>query len=181
MQRRSLPDPFPSIPLREMIDQLFVDAVLPARRWLTSRSDGVLTPPVNVYETATDLMVVMPLPGMSPNDIEVDLLGTQLTVRTHARRDIPHATAGSQGGSTDATPTVHTADSKPRHNPGADPENGHRYYLHEFQIGPYERTIELPRPVDADRVQTSYEHGLLSLRFAFREADQPRRISLQSS
>ncbi len=181
MQRRTLPDPFPSIPLREMIDQLFTDAVLPARRRLMSRSDGVLTPPVNVYETAADLIVVMPLPGMSPNDIEVDLLGTQLTVRANVRRDIPHGTAGSQGGSTDPTPSVHSADSRPRHDPNGDPEEGHRYYLHEFQIGPYERTIELPRAVDADRVQSSYVHGLLTLRFARREAEQPRRISLQSS
>jgi len=177
MQRRLITDPFSGIPLREMLDQLFTDAVLPARR-STSNQAGVITPPVNVYETDADVMVVMPLPGVSPNDIEVELLGTQLSVRTHARRDVPHGTAGPAGGSTSSTPTVHTSDSSGRGESDGEPA-GRRYFLHEFQIGPYERTVELPRPVDADRVQSSYEHGLLSLRLPCRDADRPRRISVQ--
>ncbi|SRR5579884_216861 len=178
MQRRTMSDPFTGIPLREMLDQLFADAVLPSRRRMASEGGGTLTPPVNMYETDADVVVVVPMPGMSPNDIEVELLGTQLTIRTPVRRDVPHGTAGSSGGSASSTPSIHTTDSKPV--TPRDGAEGHRYYLHEFQMGPYERTLELPREVDADRAQSTYVHGLLTLRFPCRQADRPRRISLQA-
>jgi len=161
-------DPRPGMPLREMMDRLFTDAfVMPRGRGTSSRQDdaaaGTLTPPVNMYETDADLMVVIPLPGVSPNDIQVDLLGTQLTVRTEVRRDVPHPDAGSQGGAA---------------GPGST-QLRHRWYQHEFQIGPYHRTIDLPYSVDADGIQASYEHGLLSLRIRSPRRKRPRRIPLQ--
>ena len=147
------------VPLRELMDRLFSEAF--GRSWLrgpgASGLDSVQVPPVNVYATATDLMVIVPLPGVSPRDIQVELLGTRLTVRAEVRRDEP-------GGS--AAETV-------------APGHERRWYLHEFQIGPYSRAIDLPHPVDADRVQTSYEHGLLALRCPFSASRAPRRIPLQ--
>ena len=163
-------DPRPGMPLREMMDRLFSDAfVMPRGRGVSSpREDGpseAMTPPVNVYETDTDLLVIIPMPGVSPQEIQVDLLGTQLTVHTAARRDEPHPAAGPQGGAP---------------GPG-DPQHRHRWYQHEFQIGPYHRTVELPYVVDADGIQASYEHGLLSLRMPCPKAQTPRRIPLQRS
>jgi HSP20 family protein len=180
MQNRRMIDPLSGIPLREMLDQLFADAVLPSRLRGTRSTEGTLTPPVNMYETDSDLMVVVPLPGMSPNDIDVELLGTRLTIRTHARRDVPHADAGPRGGSPDSQANT---GARGNASPGDDGSQdvGHRYHLHEFQIGPHERILELPREVDGDRVQSTYEHGLLSLRFPCRQADRPRRITLQPS
>ena len=164
-------DPRSGLPLRDMMDRLFSEAfVLPRERMAAGRAAegremaGAQTPPVNVYETDNDLLVVLPLPGVSPNDIQAEVLGTQLTVRTEARRDEPHAETGPQGGAP---------------GPGS-PQHRHRWYSHEFQIGPYLRVIELPYAVDPDRVQASYEHGLLSLRCARPEAKTPRRISLQT-
>ena len=104
---------------------------------------------------------VVAITEVGPNDIEIDLLGTTLTVRTEARRDVSHPEAGPEGGAS---------------GPGTRP---HRYLQHEFQIGPYARTIELPYPVDGEKVQTSYEHGLLSLRFSRPTAKTPRRINLK--
>jgi HSP20 family protein len=151
-----------------MMDQLFSEAfVMPAERRAAGQREqpapGELEPPVNMYETDTDLMVVLPIPGVSPNDIEVELLGTQLSVRTTARRDEPHPNVGPRGGDP---------------GPGDPPRS---YYLHEFQIGPHARVVELPYAVDPDKVQTSYEHGLLALRFPCPQAKVPRRIPLQRS
>ncbi|HZR99968.1 MAG TPA: Hsp20/alpha crystallin family protein [Chloroflexota bacterium] len=163
-------DPRSGMPLREMMDRLFSDAfVMPRSRWLTSRReatpDGALTPPVNMYETDTDLMVIIPMPGVSPNDIQVDLLGTQLTVQVPVRRDEPHPDAGRQGGAAGA----------------GDRQLRHRWYQHEFQIGPYHRVVELPYAVDAQGIQASYEHGLLSLRMPCPKAQVARRIPLQGA
>ncbi len=158
-------DPRSGMPLREMMDRLFSEAfIMPRERGGggTQAAQGALTPPANMYETDSDLMVVLPMPGVSPNDIQVDLLGTQLTVRTEARRDVPHGDVGAKGGAA-----------------GSGDTQRQRWYVHEFQIGPYHRVIELPYAVDADKVQASYEHGLLSLRLPCPQAKQPRRISLQ--
>jgi HSP20 family protein len=163
-------DPRSGVSLRDLMDRLFNEAfVMPRERTGAPASQGSQAPeaalrlPVNMYETNQDLVVVLPLPGVSPNDIQIDLLGTTLTVRAEVRRDESHPEAGPQGGAS---------------GPGTRP---HRYLQHEFQIGPYARTIELPYPVDADKVQTSYEHGLLSLRFPRPSAKTPRRINLSGS
>jgi|RhiMetdeSRZDD1v2_1073273.scaffolds.fasta_scaffold1285117_1 HSP20 family protein len=163
-------DPRSSVSLRDMMDRLFSEAfVMPRERsgaqapQTSQAPEAALTLPVNMYETDADVVVVMPLPGVSPNDIQIDLLGSTLTVRTEVRRDEAHPEAGPAGGAS---------------GPGTRP---HRYLRHEFQIGPYARTIELPYPVDADKVMTSYEHGLLTLRFPRPSAKAPRRITLSGS
>ena len=161
-------DPRSGLPLREMMDRLFSEAfVMPRDRGgHGSGREGqasALTPPVNMYETDADLIVVVPMPGVSPHDIQVDLLGTQLTVRADARRDEPHPSVGPQGGAA---------------GPG-DTQFGHRWHQHEFQIGPYHRVIELPYNVDDDGIQATYEHGLLTLRIPCPKAQTPRRIPLQ--
>lgn len=166
MRNYSLGDLYAGVPLRDMMDQLFSDARVMTRPRGGSQSSGASAPmeaPVNMYETDSDLMVVLPLPGISPNDIEVDMLGTQLQVRTQARRDEPHGEVGPEGGAK---------------GPG---DRGRRWLAHEFRIGPYERSVELPYPVDVDRCDATYEHGLLTLRFPRRAADRPRRIALGSS
>ena len=160
-------DPRSGVSLREMMDRLFADAfIMPRERGVGGQggqaTQNAQTPPANMYETASDLMVVIPMPGISPNDIEVELIGTQLSVRSGARRDIPHGEVGPKGGD--------TSDQGDRNR---------AWYLHEFQIGPYARTIELPYIVNADQVHANYEHGLLSLRFPRPEADRPRKIQLQ--
>ncbi|HEY7065453.1 MAG TPA: Hsp20/alpha crystallin family protein [Chloroflexota bacterium] len=161
-------DPRSGLPLRDMMDRLFSEAfVMPRARAMSTQQDhtagAAMTPPANVYETDAELVVVIPMPGVSANDIQVDVLGTQLTVRADVRRDEPHPDAGPQGGGT---------------GPG-DPQHRHRWYGHEFQIGPYRRTVELPYAVDADRAQATYEHGLLTLRMPCPQAQVPRRITLQ--
>jgi HSP20 family protein len=161
-------DPRSGLPLREMMDRLFSEAFIMPRDRAASGPGretvaGTMTPPVNMYETDADLIVVIPMPGVSPNDVQVDLLGTQLTVRTEVRRDEPHPAAGSQGGAA---------------GPG-DGQHRHRWYQHEFQIGPYHRVVELPYSVDGDGIQASYEHGLLTLRIPCPKAQVPRRITLQ--
>lgn len=35
------------------------------------------------------------------------------------------------------------------------------YHLHEWAIGPSERTVDLPKPVDATRANVSFDNGVL--------------------
>jgi|ERR671922_1279500 HSP20 family protein len=51
-----------------------------------------------------------------------------------------------------------------------------RYLLREWSYGPYERTIELPYPVDAMRANLSYGNGVVTITFPKRDAVQPATL-----
>jgi HSP20 family protein len=52
--------------------------------------------------------------------------------------------------------------------------------MREMSSGTFERTITFPRPVDVDKVQTNFEHGMLTITLPITEASRPRRISITS-
>jgi len=157
-------DPRSSVSLREMIDRLLAEAVVSSRQRSTT-GQAALAPPANVYETEADLVVIVAMPGVSPHEIEIDLVGDQLSVRTLTRRDVPHSDLGTQ--------QAHIGHA------GGD-EGGRRYYQHELQIGPYARVIDLPYAPDAEPEQASYEHGLLALRFPRPDRRRTRRIDIRA-
>ncbi|HLI27843.1 MAG TPA: Hsp20/alpha crystallin family protein [Chloroflexota bacterium] len=163
LRNYSLGDLYTGVPLRDLVEHLFSEARVMSRAAEPHMAAAPVGAPVNMYETDSDLLVVLPLPGVSPNDIEVEVRGTQLQVRTTTRRDEPQV----------ATPDA----------PGAAPAEPrrHRWLRHEFRLGPYERTVELPYPVDPDRCDATYEHGLLALRFPRPATQRPRRIALESA
>ena len=45
--------------------------------------------PVNVYETDGALVIVAPLPGVMPDDVEVTVDGTDVTIKAAMRSDPP--------------------------------------------------------------------------------------------
>jgi HSP20 family protein len=52
------------------------------------------------------------------------------------------------------------------------------WLVQEIGSGTFERTITFPKPIDADHVETSYEHGILSITVPFSEVSRPKRISI---
>ena len=53
------------------------------------------------------------------------------------------------------------------------------YLTREWSYGPYERTIELPRPVDAMRANLTYGNGVLSITFPKAGAMHGGRVLVQ--
>jgi HSP20 family protein len=53
------------------------------------------------------------------------------------------------------------------------------YLLREWSYGPYERTIELPRAVDAGRANVTYGNGVLSITFPKADAVAPGQLAVQ--
>jgi len=87
--------------------------------------------PINLFENDRELMVVVPMPGVAPEDISIDVTDDgHLTVRAA------------------------------QHGEG---QERIAYLLREWSYGPYERTIELPRAVDATRANLTYGNGVLSI------------------
>ncbi len=56
---------------------------MPSLRKMTG--EGAQAVPVNVYETDVDLMIVAAMPGLQPDDIEVDVTHDKLNIRAKMR------------------------------------------------------------------------------------------------
>jgi len=89
--------------------------------------------PINMFENDRELMVVTPMPGVSPEDISIDVTD-------------------------DGTLTLRSV----QHGEGQERVS---YLLREWSYGPYERTIDLPCPVDTRRANLTYGNGVLSVTF----------------
>ena len=96
---------------------------------------GAWRPSVNVYEDAHAFHVVVELPGVDPDTVDLRAEGGRLLLsgeRASPRPDRP----GPQGGS-------------------------FRVHLMEIDHGPFWRTLELPESVDVDAIEAAYRNGLL--------------------
>ncbi len=54
-----------------------------------------------------------------------------------------------------------------------------RYHLRERRFGMFQRSISLPVPVNADKVEAVYEHGVLTLHIPKAEEVKPKHISIK--
>ncbi len=146
-------DPFrATVPLRQAIDRLFEETLELMRPWsfgLLARFgfDGGYFMPVNIYHTADELVYQFIIPGVRPEDIQVELTGDTLTVK---------------------------AEIKSLNGQQVD------WIRCEWQPGVYSRTLTLPFPVQADRAEAKYEHGVLTLRLPKAEEVRPKHIRVQA-
>ncbi len=55
------------------------------------------------------------------------------------------------------------------------------YHIRERRYGSFMRSITLPMPVEADQVEATHEHGVLTLRLPKAEAVKPKRITVKTT
>jgi HSP20 family protein len=67
---------------------------------------------------------------------------------------------------------------KGQFNPSVKPDQQVSWLLQEIGFGPFERSITFPQEIDADRITTSYEHGVLTISVPISEASRPKKISI---
>ena len=101
-------------------------------------------PLTDVYETDREIVIIMDIAGITPQDVNVQLDNNILILRGIRRE---------QGG-------------------------GHKRHYHKMEIdfGLFERRIELPAPVDYQRVSTRYAQGFLEIRLPKQEKKGPGRV-----
>src|SRR5919201_3866652 len=56
-----------------------------------------------------------------------------------------------------------------------------RYLVREWSYGPYERTLDLPRSVDASRANVSFGNGVLAITFPKADALQPDTVHIDKT
>lgn len=59
-------------------------------------------------------------------------------------------------------------------------EEDRQYYRVENVYGPFERYFEIPRTLDVEKVEATYQAGVLTLTFPKTEEAKPRKIAIQA-
>jgi HSP20 family protein len=140
-------------PLREFsslqrnIDRLFEDFLTPISGSFErdQRQLMAFEPRVDVEETDTHYLLSFDLPGISKDDVKIELRDNQLTICGERKEE--------------------RTEGKGR-------------FLQERYYGQFQRSFTLPSNVDSERVEASYQNGVLYLAIPKSEASQPKVIPI---
>jgi len=58
-------------------------------------------------------------------------------------------------------------------------EKKENWVVKEIRSGSFGRSITFDKPIDADKIDTSYENGVLTISVPYREAGKPKKISIK--
>ena len=109
------------------------------RRWI---------PPMDLVETENHLVLRADLPGMSVDDLDIEIKDGVLTV------------------------------SGERKSEQEQKEEG--FYRVERAFGRFSRSLSLPEGVDADKVNASFDRGVLEVKIPKPEETRPHRVQIGS-
>lgn len=110
---------------------------------------GMRSIDTDVIETEGEIRVVCEMPGMNPEDIEVELENHVLTL--HGEKQEQHEEGGDEGAS---------------------------YHLRERRWGRFTRSFVLPREVEQEQIRAHYENGILTVAIPKSEKARRRRIEV---
>jgi HSP20 family protein len=108
----------------------------------------LLRPAMDVVENEQDLTVRVDLPGLTPEQLHVEVENGVLTI------------SGETGDTVE--------------------KEGERYHYRERRFGSFQRSIRLPNTLDADKVDASYENGVLNVVIPKLPQAQPKQISVKA-
>ena len=176
--RRS-PQPLPPIPCRQLQSLPFVGRLAaPTPR---PNLPAVPIPPFKVQRPLGHLSVTTLLPARHALEA---LHPTRCTL--HAPTDIPYAGDGLWADNDRTNPADH---SPPRVTGGGQltlkgerrppqPEHG-VWHCQERGFGAFSRTLTLPAPVNSDKVEARFLHGVLTVKLLKAEAARSRKITVK--
>jgi HSP20 family protein len=112
---------------------------------------GTITAPMNVIEQQGKYVVQVALPGVKPEDVDVTAHQTTMTVKGRCKQLLPEPTSKEE------------------------PQN---HLLIEFGPGEFERQVALPKDIDAEHIEATFERGILTIVAPIAQHAQPKRISV---
>ena len=113
---------------KTQIDSLFED-------WFGRSMGGVLAPRVDIGEDERNVTLTAELPGVKESDIDVSLIGDQLTIKGEKRS---------------------------QKNEKEEVE-GHTIHRTERSYGAFQRTLTVPYRIDPGQVSAQFEDGVLTI------------------
>lgn len=141
-------DPFMS--LHREVNRLFDDVLRGNDMATTGGAAALLSPQVDISETENEIKVKAELPGVSEQDVDVELNDDILTIRGEKKSERK--------------------------------EEKENYHFMERSYGTFQRSFQLPRPVDPDKVQATFENGVLTITLPKNaQQEKTRRIQVQGA
>ena len=107
-------------------------------------------PAADVIETENDIRVIVEMPGIKPQDLNVDIENNVLSIRGE------------------------------KHEERTEGDEGSTWHLTERRYGQFSRSFVLPRDVDADGIRAGFEHGVLTVTIPKSERAKRRRIEVSA-
>ncbi len=108
-------------------------------------------PAMDVAEKADAYLINVELPGVEPNQVEINFEQNVLTIR------------GTKPSSFDAS------------------SGEYRVYTAERVSGDFARSIRLPEYVDGDRIEANYNNGVLTITVPKAQSARPRKIAIKGT
>ena len=137
------PAPFDA---RREVDRLFERVFNGA---LPETVGTALAPVVDVRETSNAIELSTELPGLEPEDVDVNIENRVLTISGEKKQEVSE-----------------------------DDENAN-YVVLERRYGRFERSFTLPRTVDTENVDARFANGILTVVLQKVEEAKPRRIEVK--
>ena len=120
-------------------------------RMVSRTAKPFFVPSVDVVERADAYMITAELPGVDPAAVEISFENNTLTLR------------GTK------TPWL-----VPQENEEL------RVYSAERLSGTFERSVRLPEYVEGDKIEATYQHGVLTISVPKAVAARPRKINIKA-
>lgn len=103
----------------------------------------------DIYETATELVFVAPVPGLDPNDLNIEATESSLVIRGERKPFY------QQEGATQ-----------------------HRQSWWSTRMGTFQASYTLPFEINPEGIQAHYRNGILELHLPKVEATKPRKVKV---
>lgn len=136
------------ISLRDAMDRLMSESFV---RTQEGAGAGAASLAIDVREERDQFVVMAPVPGVQPDDVEISVLGDTLRIRGERRE------SRQEGG-----------------------EDTH-WILREQHFGSFERTVRLPTSVKADQANAEFADGILTITLPKAEHARERKIPVRTS
>lgn len=136
---------------REAMNNLFEEGMLLPR-------GGMATPgtiPLDVRETPDRYIITAPLPGVTSNDVDISVLGSNIRISGE----------------------IKDRDAQAEQESGKDC----RWLLRERRFGRFERSITLPTSVDSQRSSAEFKDGVLTIELPKVDQARPKTIHIKSA
>jgi HSP20 family protein len=114
----------------------------------TAMANGTWTPAVSVEETENELVLTAELPGLKPEDVDIQLENNVLTIRGQKQEE------------------------------RKEEDEQRRIHVWERSWGTFARSFTLPRTVKGDDISAHFEDGLLRVRMPKAPEARSRRIQV---
>jgi len=141
-----------SVSLREAMDRLLEQSVVrPLRGAGMQVLAGAKTMPIDLLEDDSNYMLKAYVPGVKAEDVEIGAMRETLTIKAH----IPGEAEKTEN-------------------------DTYRRVVDELGYGDVVRTVTLPAPIDAGKIEAGVENGVLTVTVPKAEEAKPRKIAVMA-